>query len=564
MKTILFTSIFILICTILSAQAPNGTFLLEDPAFNSYFIDSDKIPTVTGRIRNLSPDSYSKIKISYSIVTPFYDFQIKRNTNVSSDGSFFLQLDYPFPYQQIWLSIGDSLYTCLYVNTDLSIELDAASVDKKKGISFSGEGLVFKGTDGELTRLMNNHILFKRNQQLEISREIQSLSRTSKVPYNEFLQKLEKLYTKLRMIDTEFLKENPSKFGWLIENERTSRYYAELLSNSLNDMMDDELWLKINNHKSFSISNDGMSFYRNLIMYISITSGKYRIDDWNSIGKYSKIDDNGKKLIDSLVFYQKTKNLKQYNKLAGKAFTTFSDTLAAISTIKAITFLDANFIPVKADYLKIKLGSMDQNEQITIFDLVSKNLTTPWCKNVINSELQNLMASSQEVKRILQDSKPVTSNYPLGQPIAELPFGARLFKLNNVQASDLLGNIKNTFKGKAILLDFWATWCAPCLSEMPYSIKLQQGAKNLPIEFVYLCTSNNSSQEKWKQKIAELKIPGTHIFVEETVDNKLLNLFSGKGFPTYVFIDSKGVYKSGFIRPSATDLKTLERLLENK
>lgn len=205
---------------------------------------------------------------------------------------------------------------------------------------------------------------------------------------------------------------------------------------------------------------------------------------------------------------------------------------------------------------------MDQNEQITIFDIVSKNLTTTWCKNVLNTEFKNIKESSMEVKRILKDTKAITSNNPLGQPIAKLPFGAKLYIVNNIQPSDLLSNIKNTFKGKALLLDFWATWCAPCLSEMPYSIKLQHGAKDLPIEFVYLCTLNNSTQDKWKQKIAELKIPGTHIFVEESVANKLLNLFSGKGFPTYILIDTKGDKRSGFLRPSSTDLKTLERLID--
>jgi hypothetical protein len=353
---LLFTSSF------LPAQVPKGTLSLEDSDFNSYFINTAKIPVVKGKIINLSNGEISKIKISYTIVTPFENFQTKKSTIVLKDGSFNLQLDYPFPYQQIWLSIGDTLYTCLYANSDLYIELDAAKIDRKNGIKFNGVGVQFLGSDGELTNLMNNHILFKRSQQVEISKEIMTLSYDRSLPYTKFILKYDELYSKLQKLDNEFIKENPSKYVWLIENERMSRYYGDLFLKFLNNKMDNELWERIKKHKSYSISNDGMNFYRNLLMYIYITAGKYRIDDWKAIGRYSKIDESGKNIIDSMDYYQKNSNLKSYNKLAVKAFAAFSDTLAAITTMKTINFLDTAFIPAKADFLKIKIGSKDQNE----------------------------------------------------------------------------------------------------------------------------------------------------------------------------------------------------------
>lgn len=564
MKTTLITAFCLLISIEISAQVPRGVLALEDLDFNSYYLNSGKIPIVNGKILNLSPKEYSKLLISYSIVTPFYDFQIRKTTNVLNDGSFSLQLDYPFPYQQIWLSIGDTLYTCLYANSDLSIELDAAKVDRKNGIEFNGAGLRFLGTDGEITSFMNNHILFKRKQQLELSQEIRALKIDGKLPYNEFILKYNTLYSKLQAIDDEFIKANSSKYAWMIENERTSHYFSDLFSKLLNTKMDAELWEKVKTHKCYSVSNESMTFYRGLLSYISISAGKFLINDWNSFAKYSKIDENGKNLIDSMTYYQKTSNLKSYNKLAGKAFATFSDTLAAIRTLKTIKFIDTTFTPAKADYLKIKMGSMDQNEQLNMYEIISKNLTTNWCKKVVNSEYQKIKDRSLAVETILQQSKPIDSKRIIGNPIAELPFGATLYSVNDVKASELLANIKNSFIGKSLLMDFWATWCGPCLNEMPHSIKLQNDAKELPIEFIYLCTSNNSTLDKWKSKIAELKIPGTHIFVEESIETELMNLFSTKGYPSYVLINSKGQRETRFIRPSATDLKTLNNLLTKK
>jgi thiol-disulfide isomerase/thioredoxin len=146
-----------------------------------------------------------------------------------------------------------------------------------------------------------------------------------------------------------------------------------------------------------------------------------------------------------------------------------------------------------------------------------------------------------------------------------LPFGAKLYSVNNIKAQELLANIKTSFKDKAIIIDFWATWCAPCLAELPYSKKLNIASKDLPIEFVYLCTSNNSDMNKWKTKIAELEIPGTHVFVEETIETELMSLFSFTGFPSIAFINKNGDYKSGVIDViSRTDKNRLIELINLK
>lgn len=128
-----------------------------------------------------------------------------------------------------------------------------------------------------------------------------------------------------------------------------------------------------------------------------------------------------------------------------------------------------------------------------------------------------------------------------------------------------MANLKSSFKGKALLLDFWGTWCAPCLAEMPISKKLHEETIDLPLEYTYLCTSNNSSIEKWKNKVAELSIPRTHIFVDEKIENELMRMFQASGYPSYRFIDSKGKYKLGATsRMKEMDKVKLKKLVEGK
>jgi hypothetical protein len=82
---------------------------------------------------------------------------------------------------------------------------------------------------------------------------------------------------------------------------------------------------------------------------------------------------------------------------------------------------------------------------------------------------------------------------------------------------------------------------------MPHSKKLQQGANELPVVFVYVCTARGLDEGQWKRKIAELKLPGIHFFVDEALDANLSQYFSFSGYPGYAFINQNGVYKPGAI-----------------
>lgn len=54
-------------------------------------------------------------------------------------------------------------------------------------------------------------------------------------------------------------------------------------------------------------------------------------------------------------------------------------------------------------------------------------------------------------------------------------------------------NLKLKFPNKALIIDFWATWCVPCLGDLPNSKKLYEANKDLPVEYVYICTRGGSN-----------------------------------------------------------------------
>jgi len=70
------------------------------------------------------------------------------------------------------------------------------------------------------------------------------------------------------------------------------------------------------------------------------------------------------------------------------------------------------------------------------------------------------------------------------------------------------GHSLNTFKGKYLVIDFWATWCEPCLKEAPAYKKFKGKYKNSNIEFISV--SIDRDFEHWKKFIKENKWQGKH------------------------------------------------------
>ena len=237
------------------------------------------------------------------------------------------------------------------------------------------------------------------------------------------------------------------------------------------------------------------------------------------------------------------------------------DSIERFVASETINYLDSIFISSKADLLKLKMSSRDAKEKDMIYKTVLKTTKTKWCEQIISEEHKK-NADRLSLLEVLLKKEKQKLNTNMLEPIEQLPFGAKLYKIDSINAEDVLSNLKTKFKGKALVLDFWATWCSPCIQEMHYSKKMNEKTKDHPVEFVYLCTSNGSDLALWKTKISNLKLNGTHLFVESTIIKELMKLFSFNGFPSYAFIDTEGKYIPGAItRMSNLDKEELIKFI---
>ena len=95
----------------------------------------------------------------------------------------------------------------------------------------------------------------------------------------------------------------------------------------------------------------------------------------------------------------------------------------------------------------------------------------------------------------------------------------------------------NNFKNSLILINFWATWCAPCRDEMPSLDALQTNKrfKNLKIIPINVGRENLEKSIKF---FNELKINNLEIYYDN--DIQLAKQFLLRGLPTTIFINKKG------------------------
>jgi thiol-disulfide isomerase/thioredoxin len=94
------------------------------------------------------------------------------------------------------------------------------------------------------------------------------------------------------------------------------------------------------------------------------------------------------------------------------------------------------------------------------------------------------------------------------------------------------------FSGKIIYLHFWATWCAPCIKEMPALNQLKEKFKNQPFELVNICMDNNP--EKWMELIAREKLKGINLICKGTWEKSLSENYFIDELPHYSIIDQNG------------------------
>ena len=225
-----------------------------------------------------------------------------------------------------------------------------------------------------------------------------------------------------------------------------------------------------------------------------------------------------------------------------------------------------------ADQLKLEKKLLDQDKLSSLssedlrkeMENIKKELATFYDHDksidttITKTAKANLEPMLHMYENYFGESIAIREQFPVGSPSPTFN-NYENFKGGTTSLEDL--------KGKYVYVDIWATWCGPCIAEIPSIKKLEAEYKDKNIQFLSISIDDamrsgggdlEVAKTKWRTMVKEESLVGIHLFSDKNWESDFVKNYNIQGIPRFILIDPNGnVVDANAPRPSSKKLVEL-------
>lgn len=314
----------------------------------------------------------------------------------------------------------------------------------------------------------------------------------------------------------------------------------------------------VNNDGTFSFDNpiDGISFYRlslsqnNYCMLILEEGKEIKLEtDANKLSELKKVDGSEESKLLNELSSQARKNYMRMDSLQ-KAFQTQATDANREELSKK---LGGEYNAIRMEQMEVAKKFIDKHPDayasLSAIEMLNPDEHTAYFEKVDNAVSKKFPKSDYVIAfhTRVADMKRLA----IGSPAPELTMDSPDGKKVSV----------SQFKGKVLLVDFWASWCRPCRAENPNVVKMY--AKLHPQGLEILGVSLDQNKDAWLKAIDSDKLTWNHMSDLAQWNSAATKIYGITGIPMTYLIDRDGNIAAKGLRGEELE-KKVEELLQKK
>lgn len=453
----------------------------------------------------------AEYSVKGKIINPVRDFIEFKKKTASSTLNDTIKLDKNGEFMINVTPDTLTAYTLVYGDDSKS---DTLTTDEAKKT-----GLIIKSKTEEL------NLMLDKGYSLEISFDTKNPLGTLIIAgngseYNMFVTKKEILNRDFNLRYAKMIKANPEEFLKFIDE------YKNNIDNLINELPKTAEYLP-NGFKEQEQKNNQYSYYR-----LKLNYAKQNIAN-NQTGQFLP-DDNYFSFISDIPFDNSS---ELSNPTYMLLINTYIDYL--LKKENKNNSLQESEVPIwKYETLK-ELFPNTEARELVLFEYLKRNVKfyeSEWFIQAINDF--NKYSASDSLKKELTKLKETREKLSQGNSAPD-------FTYPDISGQD---HSLTDYKGKYVYIDVWATWCKPCLYEIPFLKQLEEDYRNRNI--IFISVSIDEDYEKWKKMVSEKDMQGIQIIASDP-ESKIRKDYMIGGIPRFIFIGPGGeIIDNDATRPS--------------